>query len=74
MNNVIQFKVGKVYAGSYGSYTVVKRTKCFIELSNGKKCKIKEWNRKECIGFKRLVSYWGLMEKEEEWLFADTEA
>ena len=70
MNNVKQFEVGKEYNGSYGSYKVVKRTKCFIELSNGKRCKIKEWGGKECIGFKRFVSYWGLMEKEEEWLFA----
>ena len=69
-DNMKRFEVGKVYEGSYGSYTVVKRTKCFIELNNGKRCKIKEWGKKECIGFKRYVSYWGLMEKEEEWLFA----
>jgi hypothetical protein len=69
-DNMKRFEVGKVYEGSYGSYKVVKRTKCFIELSNGKRCKIKEWGQKECIGFKRLVSYWGLIEKEEEWLFA----
>lgn len=48
-----QFEVGKVYEGSYGSYTVVKRTKCFVELNNGKRCKVKEWGGKECIGFKR---------------------
>ena len=70
MNNIKQFEVGEVYEGSYGSYKVVKRTKSFIELNNGKKCKIKEWDGKECISFKRLVSYCGLMETEEEWLFA----
>lgn len=72
MNNVNRFEVGKTYQGTYGKYTVVKRTKCYVTLSNGRRCKVDEWSlhKGEAIFFKRIVSYWGLMEKELEGVYA----
>lgn len=71
MNNVKHFEEGKTYKGSYGTYTIVKRTKCFVTLKNGAKYKItKEWGGKEAFFFKRNVSYCGAIFKELEGVFS----
>ena len=71
MNNVTLFEVGKTYKGSYGTYTIVKRTKCFVTLKNGARYKItNEWGGKEAFFFKRNVSHWGAIFTELEGVFA----
>ena len=71
MNNVTLFEEGKTYKGSYGTYTIVKRTKCFVTLKNGAKYKIsREWSGKEAFYFKRNVNYWGASVKELEGVFS----
>jgi hypothetical protein len=72
MNNVNHFEVGKTYQGTYGKYTIIKRTKCFVELNDGRRCKVSECSlgKGEAIYFKKWVSYWGLMEKELEGVYA----
>lgn len=73
MNNVIQFEVGKKYKGSFGTYTIVKRTKCFVTLNNGAKYKVTtEYGGSEAFFFKRNVSYWGATFKELEGVFASS--
>lgn len=73
MNNVIQFKVGKKYKGEFGTYTIAKRTKCFVTLSNGRKCKVvNNLGNEEAIFFKKNVSHWGATFKEEEGIFASS--
>lgn len=71
MNNAIQFQAGKKYKGEFGVYKIIKRTKCFVTLSNGRKCKVvNNLGNEEAIFFKRNVSYWGAIFKEEEGIFA----
>jgi hypothetical protein len=71
MNNVTLFEEGKTYKGTYGTYTIVKRTKCFVTLKSGARYKIsREWSGKEAFFFKRNVSYWGAIFKELEGVFS----
>ena len=71
MNNVTPFEIGKTYKGSYGTYTIVKRTKCFVTLKNGAKYKVTtEYGGKEAFFFKRNVSHWGAIFTELEGVFA----
>lgn len=71
MNNVTPFEEGKTYKGSYGTYTIVKRTKCFVTLKNGARYKItNEWGGNEAFFFKRYVNYWGASFKELEGVFS----
>lgn len=73
MNNVIQFEVGKKYKGEFGTYTIIKRTKCFVTLGNGCKYKVvKSLGNQEAIFFKRNVSYWGATFKETEGVFSSS--
>ena len=71
MINVKHFEEGKTYKGTYGTYTIVKRTKCFVTLKNGARYKItNEWGGKEAFFFKRYVNYWGASFKELEGVFS----
>lgn len=71
MNNVTFFEEGKTYKGFYGTYTIVKVTKCFVTLKNGARYKIsREWSGKESFYFKRNVNYWGASFKELEAVFS----
>ena len=73
MNNVTLFEVGKKYKGSYGTYTIVKRTKCFVTLKSGARYKVTtEYGGSEAFFFKGNVSYWGATFTELEGVFASS--
>lgn len=71
MNNVTLFEAGKKYKGSFGTYTIVKRTKYFVTLKSGARYKVTtEYGGGEAFFFKRNVSYWGATFRELEGVFA----